>query len=1097
MKRILPKVAGLLNFLLLSTSSLIGQVSLVKDINSHPAQFTAINVYNDIFCNCGDKLFFSRNTEKGGELWRTDGTESGTVLVKDIYKGFGDGVRGPLFCNGTGRVFFMGEDALSGRELWVSDGTENGTRLVKDVTPGTGRAADILGLWGTDMYFLADHDSDNQMEIWKSDGSPSGTTLVTTVGFTGHSFPYATGFSDTHIFFEIFREGQNNFELWAFNIAGNTTEKLLENGWVNDPTNFGDKILFGAVDQTTFTQALWLSDGTSGGTIKVKDFGASYVQSLIKYGDNVIFTSGGSTWVTDGTDAGTSMIAGGSVNASVVVDGDFYGLGFESSTNSSRLLKYDGTSVETINMGGASGDILGFDQIPILDGKLILQYYNSTVGTEIGISDDTRQNITLLKDINPGVANSAPRSWVNFNNRLYFVANDVTNGSQIWSTDGTEAGTLMLTHPKSTGNAFVERASLVVSDNKLHFLASSIEGTPSGSGPDLYTTDGTELGTLMKYDFEDGGLYYLGRTDNDLIYLSQRKMYKTNGTSPSVTIVKDLSNELFGISTGGPNYTLGSELIFALLDYSSPTNYGYEFWVTDGTDGGTHLLKDIYSGANNGVSGKGIVMGSKLIFDGIDAGSGSELWVTDGTAAGTQLLKDINSGVADSKPADFTVLNDKVLFSATTSDSGREIWITDGTAAGTHLLIDLVPGEAGSDAKDLISLGNLVLFTAFDDTNGWALWKTDGTEAGTVMVKDILPAHDRLRFPTNMTAVGSRLYFSADDDVHGNELWISDGTSDGTIVIDILNGDESSYPSKFTALKNGVVYFEANDELWRTNGTFSSTSRVSELEPLEMISLENVLYFVAPHPDYSVELFKAEFTKFDQQLIVTPVANKTLGDAPFKIEASSSSALPVTITSESELAIQNNTATIVKAGTVKISIQQYGDDVFNSAESSLTLCILPAKPTISITGLEIGEPVLTSNASSGNQWYKEESALATETSQTFEPSEDGAYKLTVSVDGCMSTFSDEAAVIIMGVESPGDGVSLFPNPVRETLRIETGDIGTVSITITDVSGSAIRSYDLGRNETVNYSLAGYPAGVYIVRIVTEQGVSYKKIIKDY
>jgi len=1081
--------------LFLSTASLRAQVSLVKDINAYPSQFSAINDYSERFCSCGDNLFFDATTDKGRELWRTDGTADGTILLKDIYKGFDYGLGGPLFCNGNGIVYFIGRDASNGSELWASDGTANGTKLVKDVTPGAAGLINILGFFGTTVYFLTDHDADDQMEIWKSDGSANGTTLVTTLNSPDHYNFDATMSSDTHFFFNLLNTSQNKFELWGFNVASGTTEKLLENAFILDSENFGNTVQFAVADQTDYNNSLWSSDGTPGGTTAFKDFGNSNVQSLFKFNDKLIFTTYGTTWITDGTDAGTTILASGHVEASAIIENNFYGFGYDFATNSNRLLKFDGSTVETTVMNGTLGEISIFREIPVLDNRLVLQYYDATVGTELGISDnDTRESVALLKDINPGIENSAPRAWATFKNRVYFLANDDLYGSQIWSTDGTENGTSILKPTTSTGNAFIfKSARLAINDDKLYFIAS----TQADFNSDLFTSDGTEAGTSIKFDFESGTPFFLGSTDKDLIYLKERKLYKTNGSSQPVTVVKDLTNDLFGFSLNETYYTLGNKMLFALFDYGGPTEKGTEFWVTDGTESGTQVLKDIYPGSTSGVSGKGIVMGSKFVFDGNESAHGSELWTSDGTPAGTLLLKDISLGTSDSKPSHFSTLSDKVIFSATTSDSGREVWITDGTEQGTNLLADIVAGPIGSDAKDFTSLGTVVLFNAYDEAKGWTLWKTDGTTPGTKTVKDIIPGNDRLRFPGNFTAVGSKLFFVADDGVHGSELWISDGTAEGTYFIDIAPGIQSSDPSMFTALKNGIVYFKANGELWRTNGTASATSKVSDLEPLEMIAMDNSLYFTAPHPDFGVELFKAEFTKFDQQITFTSITDKTLGDVPFQIIAAASSGLPIVITSGDELAIEDHTATITKPGTVQISFEQAGDDFYNAAQTWQTFCILPVKPSITLTGLDVGQPVLNSSANLGNQWFEQEVAISNATSQTFTPSEDSSYKVNVTIDGCTSEFSDEAIVIIMGVETFGDGISVFPNPVKETLRIETtGDADNLSVTITDVNGKAMRTYDLGGNETVDYSLAGYPAGVYIIRIATESGVSYKKIIKE-
>ncbi|MEG4263701.1 DUF4347 domain-containing protein, partial [Microcoleus sp. POL1_C1] len=94
------------------------------------------NSFPDNFININNTLYFrARLDTNGPELWKSDGTASGTVLVKDIYPGATSSSPNN-FINFNNTLYFSAEDATNRNELWKSDGTTSGTVLVKDINPG-------------------------------------------------------------------------------------------------------------------------------------------------------------------------------------------------------------------------------------------------------------------------------------------------------------------------------------------------------------------------------------------------------------------------------------------------------------------------------------------------------------------------------------------------------------------------------------------------------------------------------------------------------------------------------------------------------------------------------------------------------------------------------------------------------------------------------------------------------------------------------------------------------------------------------------------------------------------------------------------------
>ena len=111
----------------------------------------------------------------GQELWKSDGTSAGTVLVKNIGPGNVSGAPAELsVVNGT--LFFSAADFVSGRELWRSDGTAAGTVLVKDIAPGSQSSDPSTLTNGNGTLFFAATAFDGR--LWKSDGTAAGTSPV-------------------------------------------------------------------------------------------------------------------------------------------------------------------------------------------------------------------------------------------------------------------------------------------------------------------------------------------------------------------------------------------------------------------------------------------------------------------------------------------------------------------------------------------------------------------------------------------------------------------------------------------------------------------------------------------------------------------------------------------------------------------------------------------------------------------------------------------------------------------------------------------------------------------------------------------------------
>jgi ELWxxDGT repeat protein len=464
--------------------------------------------------------------------------------------------------------------------------------------------------------------------------------------------------------------------------------------------------------------------------------------------------------------------------------------------NSSRLsYQHDGSA--------ATSDSFSFT---VTDGSITLNSssFNLAIASVSGLP-------SLVRDINPGSGSSLATNLTNINGTLYFAANDGINGTELWKSDGTATGTVLV---------------------KDIYAGSNFSGQNSSSPSNFTNVNGT---------------VYFTATDG----VNGTELWKTDGTAAGTVLVKDINS---GVNSSSPANLININGILYFTASNSTT--GTELWKSDGTAAGTVLVKDILAGTGTSSPANFTNVNGTLYFTANDGTNGFGLWKSDGTAAGTVLVKQLNPQSLGSSPANLTTINGTLYFPAYDPDYGYELWKTDGTEAGTVLVKDIYAGAGGSVPTQLTNVNGTLYFTAYDGVNGYGLWKSDGTTGGTQLVKVIHPEVGGSS-PVKLTNVNGTLYFIAYNGANGYELWKSDGTATGTTVVKTFNAASDALSPANLINVNGLLYLTAYDsihgvELWQSDGTEVGTVMVKDIRlglgtssPANLINADGTLYFTA------------------------------------------------------------------------------------------------------------------------------------------------------------------------------------------------------------------------------------------------------------
>ncbi len=510
---------------------------LVKDIN--PSDESYIRWQSSLASSVVDNTlyFMASDGTHGRELWKSDGTEAGTVMVKDVWPGASWGLESEYMVEFKGGVAFEARDD-NGTELWISDGTEAGTIMVKDIRTGSdGSFVRYLEVMNDELFFFATEGG--VFSFWKTDGTEAGTEKL--VDLAADSDPeHITALDGNVIFYNFTTSDPTKDELWISDGTVDGTNKITDTnsrGPINEKmTRAGDNLFFRADDNDASIE-LYKTDGTSGGSGLVKDLSAGdgFPENFIEYQGEIYFVSNSDIWKSDGTGDGTVMVVEGVENRTEILsDGNnlYYrinnNLGIYNLDNGPQEIETspDFYVIELLTVFKGELYFTGEDDLDDLYPNLWKYNPSGSAATLSIDSQPVNENACEGGDASFSISASGSTNltyqWQE-DQGSGFV--DMSNGSGI---TGVTTTTLQLSSLVETMDAFQYRC--VISGDNAADVVSDVANLSISMGPEItsqpndqtvdeglnITFSVTAIGDNLSYQWEKEGIDISGATTNTL-----------------------------------------------------------------------------------------------------------------------------------------------------------------------------------------------------------------------------------------------------------------------------------------------------------------------------------------------------------------------------------------------------------------------------------------------------------------------------------------------------------------------------------------------------------------------------------------------------
>lgn len=417
----------------------------------------------------------------------------------------------------------------------------------------------------------------------------------------------------------------------------------------------------------------------------------------------------------------------------------------------------------------------------------------SGIGDELFVTNGTQAGTQIVSNINPSFgASSSPENLTVYNNELYFSAFTNTNGRELYKTNGT---TVTLVKDIAVGSEDgIASSTFIELNGFLYFFAQDTAGT----GFDLWRTDGTTNGTIKMVNHNSnniaGNKLYFSKLNNELYFLAQDinditvgiELYKYNPTNNTISLVVDI------FPTNGQTSVIG---------YGFLTVFDNKlFFVADNklryTDGTTTSI--VTNGASNITTyAKLKVLQNQLIFIGNSTNNGSQdiyKCTYDNALSNYKIELVYNfaqtanlpfaSAISNDGIEIFTELHNKLYFAAREATSPTagvvfQIYVTDGITTSVAVPINYTGSPSARPINFITAFQGKLYYQSFGTNSPDQLWEANPLTGTFTQITNYTPQNNipEQVFNRPMFVFNNELYFEAQKSGDGYELWKVNNTT--------------------------------------------------------------------------------------------------------------------------------------------------------------------------------------------------------------------------------------------------------------------------------------------------------------------------------